>query len=228
MRRSAGTQPQMQRILISVHYPKSAGTSLVRSLQAALGEDRVLLDYADNPADPGSRFRLDPVGFRRDRRRTPGDYAAIHGHFHPEKYALIEPRQRWLVTILREPVENLLSIYRFWRQLPSQGNALHDYFLAHDLSPLDLARLPLIGRLMTETYFGGWDMKSFDYIGDHAEYSRSVREIGELLGVSLLERVENVSPQADIDADTRRELADVLRDEIEFYERWRGFRRDAM
>jgi hypothetical protein len=211
-------------VLISVHFPKAGGASLRKSLQAALGAERVLFDYVDNPADPAGRFRLDPARFLRERPRDTGGYAAVHGHFHPSKYERIEPRERLLVTILREPLDNLVSIYRFWRHMPPQGDVLHDYFLKHRLTLVDLARLPLIGRLMTETYFGGWDMRRFDYIGDYSDYGRSVREIGELLGVRLEEQRENVSPREEIDARERREAEALLGDEIAFYGRWRGYR----
>jgi hypothetical protein len=216
----------VRRVVISVHFPKSAGTSLVRSAQAALGEARVLLDYGDNPANPGSRYRVDPVGFERARPRSTGDYAFIHGHFHPEKYALIEPCARMLVTILREPVDNLLSIYRFWRQAPA-GDTLHDYFLKQNLSPLELARLPLINRLMSETYFGSWDMTSFDFVGDYADYGGAVCQIAELLGVPLSECAENVSPKEDFAPEIRSELANLLAPEIAFYHQWRGYRRNT-
>jgi hypothetical protein len=212
----------MTKTLISVHFPKAAGTSLLVSLKEALGHHALLLDYDDNPADPACRFHVDPPGFRRERRTSVSQWAAVHGHFHPEKYALVPADTRWLVTLLREPVDNLLSIYRFWRQLPSQGNAIHDYFLKHDLSPVELAELPMIGRLMTETYFGRWDMARFDLVGDYADYSAYVAALGRLLGVPLRVRSENLSPRQEIGPEVRDRLKQLLAPEIEFYERWRA------
>ena len=49
--------------VISVHVPKCAGVSLRHVFESAYGDDAVLLDYGDRPADPTSPMNLDPREF---------------------------------------------------------------------------------------------------------------------------------------------------------------------
>lgn len=45
----------MARCVVSVHVPKTGGSSLRHQLVAAHGVDKVLLDYADSPLTPSRR-----------------------------------------------------------------------------------------------------------------------------------------------------------------------------
>ena len=44
-------------------------------------------------------------------------FAVVAGHFHPEKYARLRGRTRWM-TMIREPVGRAASHYRFLRTNP--------------------------------------------------------------------------------------------------------------
>lgn len=156
------------------------------------------------------------------------DVAIVHGHFHPFRYHDVPDPT--FVTFLRHPVQNLISIYHYWKTLPRNTSAVHDYFLDHALSVTDTARLPVLRRLFSETYFGGFDPTHFHFIGDLATYEADVQRLSDFLGTNLSPRRENVT--GALDAESRRAyeemqndaklavtLTDILLDDVRFYER---------
>lgn len=217
-------------VVLSVHTPKVAGTSLLAAFKLAYGEQAVLEDYADRPADPCSSFYLDPDGWR-ERRPTvlESGIQVIHGHFFPQKYDLIAPAFR--TTFLRHPVSNLISIFFYWKkyvQYPSTG--LYNYFVEQNLNVFELARLPLLRYLFSKTYFGGYDMGRFDFVGCHERREDSFRRLSRMLGVELdtlvwcnetdsggksRERLELENDRSNI-----AKLEDILSDDIRFYEKY--------
>lgn len=88
-----------------LHIPKTAGMSLLGLLRQTLGEENVF--HATQSRHLGSS--PEPL-LRR--------YAAVVGHF---TFAQIPPgmsESLFLFTFLRDPVDRVLSLYGFYRQLP--------------------------------------------------------------------------------------------------------------
>lgn len=214
--------------LISVHTPKVAGTSFLKLLSTAFGENSVLFDYGEDPADHRSRAILDPESYRLDPITSIAPYRIVHGHFRPEKYdALVDA---FRLTFLRHPIDNVMSIYRFWRAHSSEipYTPLFHYFKERDLSVQRLAMLPAIRFLYTKTYFGSFDMTRFNFIGDYRNYPRELQRLGSLLGVELdlglrinvTREIAGDDPRSDRSAIAA--LSDILADDIGFYERYAG------
>ncbi len=131
-------------LLISLHIPKTAGTSFREALQGAFGGERLLLDYGHGeafarltregvPALELHRRWLDlgyGAAFSREGRGAaalPQEAACVHGHFPAVKYlpALLSrrafARRTFYMTWLREPLARMVSNYRYWRSLdPAQ------------------------------------------------------------------------------------------------------------
>jgi hypothetical protein len=210
--------------LIFVHVPKAGGSSTLRALETAYGS-AFRRDYDDNPADLRSQRNVDFDGYLQRRERLPDGVACVHGHFHPGKF---DPDDGIvLATMLREPVDNLISIYWFWRALPRCDDPLHDRFLDEGLSVEQIAKLPALRRLMCETYFGGFDMRRFDLIGRHDRRAAAIDLLSAQIGMPLDASLhENVTPPSDgrrdmaADASLRQRLEDLLADDVRFYERW--------
>lgn len=217
--------------LVSVHLPKAAGTSIRRLLESWYGTEAVLVDTIDDPADPCGRFTLDPVGFRRQTESVelPPGIEVVHGHFHASKYRK-HLDAKW-ITFLREPVDNLISIYFFWKKL-SPGHALHRYFLDAGLDISQAAQLPTFRRLMTGHYFRDVDMRQFVFIGANEQLESECTRLAHLLGKPNLTPPRlNINTYPGYAEERRRitedrslmsHLRDLLKDDIEFYNRYAG------
>ena len=193
-------------------------------LKTAYG-DSYLDDYADNPADPLSQRTLDPDRYMSRTLQMPSGVLCIHGHFHPGKYRA--SGEEVLFTMLRHPIANMISIYWFWKTLQCSSDSLHSYFISNQLTVIEMAQLPLLRHLFTETYFGGFDMQRFNLIGAHETRQAALSKLSELIEVPLkVQAHENITPQIterhEMEADPviRRDLEDILSADIEFYERF--------
>lgn len=131
--------------------------------------------------------------------------------------------------MLRYPVDNMISIYWFWKALSRGSSPLHNYFLDNDLSIIEIVRLPILRWLFSQTYFGGFDMGRFDIVGKFEDREAVLNRLSTSLGVPLDVTVrENVTPECDErnamtnDQQLRRRLEDILVDDIKFYERYAG------
>lgn len=201
--------------VLSVHVPKAGGSSLLTQFQALLGDD-MATDYARAPLS----------GREAGSGVFPPGKRLLHGHFNPMRYA--SARACW-VTFLREPVENLISIWCYWHALPPIGSPLHDRFLAERPGIEDFAREPGIRHHMSRNYFGGVNMRRFAFVGFHESRHEDIPRLGRLLGLPLSAEVhENRTrehPQRGAmlaDTRLRRRLADTLLEDVRFYERQRN------
>ena len=219
----------MSRKLISVHFPKAAGTSLASAYAAALGADRVLRDYGEDPVDPCALINLHPFRYEETKPTSLGLFTAVHGHFHIRRYDRISDAVR--VVVLREPVDNLISIYYFWDALRRgrqySGHSLYKYFCESQLGLIDLATIPALRKLMSGVYFRDVDMGCFDVIGNFQYLDGYLRRVSDLIGLELgfLPKL-NVAPPSDErtavseDPRTLARLRDLLADDLRFYERY--------
>lgn len=209
--------------IISVHTPKCGGTSVARILAEAFG-DAFLSEYADDPADPVSERNLNPARFLSRNREFPDGIKCIHGHFHPGQF---RAGDAFLFTMLRDPVDNIASIYSSWKaSTAGKKTILHDYFLRKNLNILEMAQLPLIRNLYSDSYFGAFDMSRFNLIGRHERREEALTRLGRELGIRLDVTIrENVTPgcveREELLADRRitDALRDILANDVRFYER---------
>lgn len=105
-------------ILISVHLPKTAGSSFAQSLRDHYGE-KLSLDYEDLPLHKNHLTRhLHASKHNLLNFFKPYDKInAIHGHFLPYKYLpLIKRRECTFITWLRDPAERIASQYYYMKR----------------------------------------------------------------------------------------------------------------
>ena len=114
-------------MLVSVHIPKTAGSSFRAGLQDRFGE-RLLLDYGDGPASgsvPARWRRLrNAVKVRWQAESLLKEYDVVHGHFLASKYAFLGTRAR-LCAFFRDPVERIVSAYRYTSRNQRPGTRFH-------------------------------------------------------------------------------------------------------
>lgn len=108
-----------------------------------------------------------------------------------------------------------------------QGDSLHEYFLDNDLTLVEMAQLPLLRYLYSQTYFGGFPMERFNLIGDHENREAALMRLARLIDRPLDVSVrDNVTPASDEreevenDPVLRRRLTDILADDVRFFDRY--------
>ena len=200
--------------VVSIHFPKAGGTSLISQFSSILGE-QVALDYGHDPLTPeGQQVTSFPIEKR-----------VVHGHFRPQRYASAEA---FWMTFLRQPISNLISIYYFWKDLPESNNPVHIRFLREQPSIVEFAKYQGITNLMSESYFGGFDMGRFNFIGFHETRENDIHRLATELDIPLHPEIHvNKTPDSssrrfiETDDRTLSMLRDILAADLAFYERLR-------
>lgn len=102
-------------MIISVHLPKTAGSSFRALLERRFG-DRLLLDYDDRPLAHSDEVRNAAAVelSSSDHAGILAEYDCVHGHFLPLKYAGL--KNATFITWMRDPVERYVSHYLFWKR----------------------------------------------------------------------------------------------------------------
>ncbi|MEB3343449.1 glycosyltransferase family 92 protein [Okeania sp.] len=147
--RTLGTDSTVE--IISVHVPKTAGTTFREQLIQAYGKEQVFLDYKKQPVEE-VLSEIKSLNIR-----------AIHGHFKVEKYDDYFPEAKRIIWI-REPIKRLISNY--WHQVTHFQNRkvlLHEVkFEKKKL--IEYATRPDIKNLMFN-HCGQRTLEDFWYVG---------------------------------------------------------------
>jgi hypothetical protein len=211
------------KLIISVHIPKSGGTSLLKTWRRSYGTESVQTLYSENPADPSNPAHFDPLNYFKHSDVFPSACRVVHGHFRPARFAGA-PNSLYCVFI-RHPIDTLVSISNFWART-EPTDALHAYCKQHALGLLELAQLPALRWLLSKTYLLDFDIEQFDFIGSYEHYSEEVERLSRLIGVKLITFEENrsdanrrMSRESVLNSPLGRELSTLLQEDIQLYER---------
>jgi hypothetical protein len=207
MNRSEHKRPDR---VVSVHFPKAAGSSLKEQFVNLLG-DLVYLDYARGPLAVDDLHVSD----------FPEGKAIVHGHFPAARYA---STSAYMITFLREPIDNLISNYFYWNTFEKPTNQLHARFLDERPSLLAFASYPKIRRLMSETYFGNIDLNRLDFVGFYDNRDADMIRLSNVLELPLdpllhLNRTKEYPNRSIVmqNKNIIKELENLLSDDISFY-----------
>ena len=175
-------------MIISLHIPKTAGTSFQQMLSREYGE-RLLLDYGDwvglNSPEAIARRRERAVDMRRRRDELLTGYDVIHGHFLAEKYVDLFPVTDF-VAFFRDPYQQTISNYHFLLRHPEAGHeypavkAFHDAKMTlYDYVEWKEVRSPQADML------SGLSLDDLAVIGLTEEFERSIALFNTVLGAHL-------------------------------------------
>jgi hypothetical protein len=197
--------------LLSVHIPKTAGTSFRYTLFEVYGEDAVLrVDLMPKrQADPEDPFA--PLQSRLKRR-----VKVLHGHYNPvelrEVYPGI-PQDVKMITWVRNPVTRVISNYYYLRQRIreeiEENTTLNVGVTNRMLKTLMEYAVQEIARNRMSKFLEGISLDQFAFIGVQENYSEDLRSLAVALGWGkYTEYLHNVTEDkySDIDEATRAEI----------------------
>ena len=171
------------KLIISIHVPKTAGTSFQKGLEERFGR-RLLIDKKDNPLGLPvycwpRRWR-DRIKTRFRADRLAADYDAIHGGFAATKYLPLGKRAA-LCAFFRDPTERLCSHYLYMRVYSRSRNSR---FWANNLNLERYAYLPKMRRLY-EWHTSNLPMERFAFVGMMEEYEESLALFKAIFGIDI-------------------------------------------
>ncbi len=159
-------------MIISLHLPKTAGSSFKVSLEQYF-EQKLLLDYTDLPINTPlfQRNRNALISSLSITEYDFGEVECIHGHFMPIKYLLLNSiKSLKFVTWMRHPVERIISHYYFWqRRYSPEAPALHKRVIEEKWT---LSKFCLSDEMrdLYNQFLWGFPLNNFDFIGITEHY----------------------------------------------------------
>lgn len=169
-------------MIVSVHMPRTAGTSFAEVLERRFG-DGLRLDYDDVPVNssawPRSVHALQACLHLGEKSFHGVD--CVHGHFLPLKYLLASVRTPIrFVTWLRHPVQRIASHYAYWRRSysPSVPGVLQRRCVEEKWSLERLALGPELRDLYSQLLWG-FPLENFEFVGLTEHYAEDLQDFGE-------------------------------------------------
>lgn len=168
--------------LISVHIPKTAGTSFRNTLKTVYGEQQVVRLDIDLVH---SVLKINEQSF--EEKRLHKKHQVIHGHFSPtllKAHFKIEPDIPF-ITWLRNPVDRVISNYyylekRLKEELNETGKGLNI------LSKMQRSLIEYAGaeanRNRMSKFLAGKPLKEFLFVGLTEYYSEDLVDLSSALG----------------------------------------------
>jgi len=202
--------------IISLHLPKTAGTSFGTSLAAHFG-DRYREDYADQCISKSVAQRCEDAlaaGVEIAAQGL-GDIECVHGHFLPLKYLpLAATRELTFVTWMREPVARMISHYYYWQEsYDEETSAPHHRQVIEQSWTLEQFCLSEQFRNIYTQYLWGFPLDNFAFIGISEHYQQDLQEFcGRYLSASLEQRSRNTTKYSGLREVLDAALLDKVRE----------------
>lgn len=213
--------------LISLHLPKTAGSSFRTTLEDVFAE-RLLCDYGDRSISKPPLLRHQEVlaAALSVAEYGAGEYDCVHGHFLPVKYLPLADREScYFITWMRHPVERLISHYHFWQQSyhPESAPPHHRRVVEEGWSLEQFCLSEQFRNLYTQ-YLWGFPLENFTFVGITEHYSEDLDYFAEhVLKQPLNKHRVNVtagsSARQRLSPDTQRSVERFHAADIQLYER---------
>lgn len=212
-------------MLISIHLPKTAGSSLGTTLKQWFGS-RLLLDYGDLIGDESAQSLK-----HRAKRKTAmlgkvseisTAFDAIHGHFYAKKYIEAFPSANFAV-LLRDPFTRIPSYYEYLKRCNHRRNPLVVSIRESHMSLDDFIRWDYMRNLCSRLLYPLHTEKLW-FIGIQEQYDQSLQLLAAMLGRKVpnnLARV-NTNPESgryELTADQHKSIRDHHSKDIDLYRR---------
>ena len=209
-------------MLVSVHMPKTAGTSFRGSLEECFGA-AFRHDYQDYPLAhlPEARRRQARAWGEAARAQDFAGVGCVHGHFLPVKYLkLADHLPCTFVTWLREPVARLVSHYHYWQRAYDPGSplvsTLHRRVVEEGWTLQQFCLAPELRDVYSE-FLWGFPLDRLDFVGITEFFPEDLRYFSrEILGNKVRAQTLNRRPPG-AGPGSEALLGDLDRPRIEAY-----------
>lgn len=169
--------------------PKCAGTSTIHLMNKfAGGQDIQWQPNVDFLRPVSARNEL--ISLYKTQPVLVSGNPIIVGHMFPIKYISQSNLSKGsrLVTILRDPIERLISHYNFFKENTFPGHYLWERFQLQGGSFKEFAFSPEMQNIYS-SYVSGVDIELFTYIGVYEDLDVSVKTCLDLFDISYPEGV---------------------------------------
>ena len=140
--------------LISVHVPKTAGTTFQAILNQVYGEENIYLDYKE------------PRPVKYGLSKLPSKTRVIHGHFLHFKYDHLYPQSQRIIWV-RNPIYLVISLYFYWLHIPL-GPVEKQQKIVRDVKNFKIGLDEFIERPEARNFlskYSGELLTKFDFVG---------------------------------------------------------------
>lgn len=165
-------------IFISLHLPKTAGSSFRAALEQTFGH-HLLKDYQGSGISLPQYKRHQKALQQAQTIATNGlqNVECVHGHFLPFKYLLLDDTTPLtFITWMREPVSRAISHYYYWqRNYNSETSAPHHKKVIEERWSLEKFCLSLEFQNIYCQYLWAFPLEYFSFIGITEHYDKDVK-----------------------------------------------------
>lgn len=193
--------------VISIHIPKTAGTSFYHTLQDVYGQDSCLEVKRESSMENRYRFH----------KLIHSQHKVLHGHFLYEEVSnVIKPTCK-IITWLRHPVDRVISNYFFWKnRILTDPNHHQSHRRKETL--LEYASRKECRNRATDFLYG-ISLSNLDFIGFQESYHEDLQVLGRLMNWKEVKAVElnKGLVKRTVDADIRKQIENLNRQDLDQY-----------
>lgn len=206
--------------IVSIHIPKTAGTSFRNILKSHFGDNAVVrLDIK-----PGKKLVLLENQLLESEKLSE-EIKIIHGHMYFKDIANIFELHKKVkyITWLRDPVERVISNYfylksRLEEELDEESKGLN-ILSKMQRTLIEYAR-DNVNRNRMSKFLKGAEISKFDFVGIMEHYNQDLDYFAELIGIKEIHNFHHnpTSMKKDVPEDIRKEIEELNHDDIELYQ----------
>lgn len=208
--------------LISIHIPKSAGTSFYKTL---------ISQYKDSGItriDMNKKDRININKIHHDKAYISKSTKVIHGHFTiPQLYGALDiSKDLPIITWLRDPVERVISNYYYLSKILAQelNENSKDLNLLNRLqkSLVEYAHVESCRNRMTK-FLDGIELEELAFIGFVENYSEDLKSLSNMMNWKYYEEVKvnttGAKNKREVSQEIREEIARLNQEDIALYQK---------